>query len=307
MKILKLVVKYLSNFFIGVLVLFCFYAVFSTTILKKSYVSLFDHTFFIVASGSMTGTINVNDVVVVEITNKFKVNDIITYTNNGYFVTHRILSLDKDEIVTKGDVNNSSDDPITYDKVVGKVVYIFPFTSIFQVLGAIMLITVIIVIFNFDKIFKLYIFKKTIPKIEEPPITKVDMNVKAVSGEKQEYSKLVLTVLNIMKERSKTSVSSINDDWYRNLKYVTKMMEIVKIDNFELLQKLVEDYKIGEIKSSILPGNVIIPLRNQPYTTYGILLLNAIIYNDRDIFNILFYCVKYKVNNDPRSINKKSE
>ena len=54
-----------------------------------------------------------------------KKRDIITYKSDNAFITHRIIKMDGDSIIAKGDNNNTQDKPITKDAVLGKVVFIF--------------------------------------------------------------------------------------------------------------------------------------------------------------------------------------
>lgn len=92
-----------------------------TKLLNKEYVNIFGYTFFEVATGSMSGSIEVGDVVLVKITNEVQENDIIVFKENNSFITHRVIKKDGDIITTKGDANNTEDSPITIDKVLGKV------------------------------------------------------------------------------------------------------------------------------------------------------------------------------------------
>ena len=88
MKIIKRIFTYLTSIFIGFIIAFCLYSLFETVILKKKYVNIGGYTFFVVSSGSMSGSIDVNDVVIVKITKDYEVNDIVTYTHKNYFITH---------------------------------------------------------------------------------------------------------------------------------------------------------------------------------------------------------------------------
>jgi len=105
------------------LILLFFYG--QLRILGKEYVNVCGYTFFQVITGSMSGTIEINDIVIVRITDKFKVNDIITYKSGNDYVTHRVIRIQGDTIITKGDANNTEDEPITKDLVLGRVVHIF--------------------------------------------------------------------------------------------------------------------------------------------------------------------------------------
>lgn len=64
-----------------------------------------------------------NDIVIVKRVNDItdlKLYDIISYTNNkGINIIHRIIDINDEFIVTRGDANNISDDVITFNQVIG--------------------------------------------------------------------------------------------------------------------------------------------------------------------------------------------
>lgn len=93
---------------------------------KKEYVNFFGYTFFRVVSGSMADTIRINDIVIVEITKDVKKDDIITFKSENNFITHRVIEIEKQKIITQGDANNTPDDQIDIEDVLGKVVFIIP-------------------------------------------------------------------------------------------------------------------------------------------------------------------------------------
>ena len=76
-----------------------------------------------VQTGSMERGIHVNDYIFVLKKNSYSKNDIITYRYEDTYITHRIVKIDGNKIITKGDANNVEDDEISIDKVVGKVIY----------------------------------------------------------------------------------------------------------------------------------------------------------------------------------------
>lgn len=77
-----------------------------------------------VVSGSMEPTIHVGDMIIIDTHDKnYQEDDIITfYDKQGSFVTHRIIKIDGEKMVTKGDNNDSEDDETDMDKIVGKYV-----------------------------------------------------------------------------------------------------------------------------------------------------------------------------------------
>ena len=129
MKKLKIV----SKFFFSVItialllvVVMVVYNFFQISVLNKKYSNLFGYTFFEVATGSMSNTIEINDVVIVKITKDIKKDDIITYINDDVIITHRVVEQNGEQIITKGDANNDLDKPIQRDMVLGKVVKTIP-------------------------------------------------------------------------------------------------------------------------------------------------------------------------------------
>ena len=79
--------------------------------------------FYKVSSGSMEKTLHVNDYILVMESNNYKAGDIITFRNNkNKIITHRIVSVNNNEIVTKGDANLNVDKTIYKDQIIGKVI-----------------------------------------------------------------------------------------------------------------------------------------------------------------------------------------
>ena len=101
-------------------------------VLKKDYINYFGYTIFEVASWSMVPTINVGDIVVVKLTKDIKKDDIITYKENNYFITHRVIKIDGDKIVAKGDYNDSIDKDVNLCDVLGKVIKVVPGVGIWK-------------------------------------------------------------------------------------------------------------------------------------------------------------------------------
>ena len=113
LDIIKNVIKYVTSAVLIFCIVVCLYSFFVIDILHREYVNVFGYTYFIVATGSMSGTINVDDVVIVKITDDVVENDIVTFRNKQKkIITHRLIDVDKDRLITKGDANNIADDPI---------------------------------------------------------------------------------------------------------------------------------------------------------------------------------------------------
>lgn len=115
------------NLIIIILVIIAIFSVYGFTqinILNKEYIDIFGYTFFKTETASMEKTILIGDIVIVKIGEEFSENDIITYKDQNVFVTHRVIKKEEDTIITKGDNNNSEDEPISKNEVLGKVVFI---------------------------------------------------------------------------------------------------------------------------------------------------------------------------------------
>lgn len=100
----------------------------------KVHANYFGYRIFEVASGSMEPTLKIKDVVLVKVNEKnIKNKDIIVYIgDNDAVITHRVLRIEGDSLIVKGDANNTTDAPIKKDQVVGKVVHIYPKLGIWK-------------------------------------------------------------------------------------------------------------------------------------------------------------------------------
>lgn len=97
-------------------------------------ISLFHYRVYKVATGSMVPYLKVGDIVLVKDNATYKKDDVITYKHKNAYITHRIVYMNKDTIITKGDANNTNDEKITKKDVVGKVVAKLGFLSVISYL-----------------------------------------------------------------------------------------------------------------------------------------------------------------------------
>ena len=89
--------------------------------------AVFGYSTAVVISGSMSGSIEINDMVVIHREDSYAVGDVITFKSGDSLVTHRIVEETPDGFVTKGDANNAEDTrPVPPEAVVGKVVLVIP-------------------------------------------------------------------------------------------------------------------------------------------------------------------------------------
>lgn len=157
MKCIKKVILCCFYIFIVGLVSLCLYTFLMVDVCGKKYANIFGYTYFVVSSGSMSGSIEVDDVVIIKINSNYKKNDIITYIDkDGNFITHRFIKEINGKLISKGDVNNTVDEPIDKKQVIGKVVFIISPRLVFKLLAIILILAIIFILFNFDKIFQKY-------------------------------------------------------------------------------------------------------------------------------------------------------
>lgn len=127
--LIEKITNYLLNilmFIFGFILLISIYTGVQTKMLGSKYADFFGYSFFEVQTGSMANTINPGDWIIVHLTNQVKLNDIITYEVDGEYVTHRLIQAYNGLYTTKGDANNSKDEPIYAKQILGKVIKVFP-------------------------------------------------------------------------------------------------------------------------------------------------------------------------------------
>ena len=101
---------------------------------KSPIPSAFGFAALTVETGSMSGTINEGDVIIIQRQEEYHIGDVITFLPDGDTIptTHRIIGIDGDRYLTKGDYNNAADGQyITHDKVYGKVQLVIPKLGLF--------------------------------------------------------------------------------------------------------------------------------------------------------------------------------
>lgn len=98
-------------------------------IAKSNVPSLFGYSLLVIATPSMTGSIDAGDAVIIKNAESYAVGDVVTYIPAGesVSVTHRIVRTEGDRFYTKGDANESEDpDPVYVGQIVGKVTTVIP-------------------------------------------------------------------------------------------------------------------------------------------------------------------------------------
>ena len=158
-KLVGKIIDYTLNILIvlfAIFLLISMYTAVQVRILKNEYANFFGYSLFEVQTGSMHGTIEAGDWIIVKATKDVKINDIITYKHGKDFITHRVVEIYKGSYVTKGDANNSKDEPIDRDQVVGKVTKTLHGFGILRktIFNPIVIVSLIICLYLFNLTFK---------------------------------------------------------------------------------------------------------------------------------------------------------
>ena len=132
---------------IGVL---CFYALLSNTNSKgQSLPMIAGKGCAVVMTGSMEPDLPVDSLIFVNKTNDYQQGDVIVIQDYYNLVVHRVVFIDENVVITKGDANNTEDEPMPLSairgEVVGHIPYIGAGVRIMKTpLGSLMLIGVVL-------------------------------------------------------------------------------------------------------------------------------------------------------------------
>ena len=88
------VISFILNMFLILMIIVIIigaYYMYQIKIQKKEYANIFGYSFFEVATGSMSPTIEVGDVVITKITKDVNKNDVIVYKDGESIITHRLI------------------------------------------------------------------------------------------------------------------------------------------------------------------------------------------------------------------------
>ena len=154
MRRLKKLLYYAFNTFILAVASVSIYFIFCRTIKHQDFPKLFGMSAAIVASDSMSPTIVKGDAIIIKECEQYYLGDIVTYQDKTNYVTHRIVEVDGDSFVTKGDSNNVNDaNPVQLGTIYGKVILTVPTLNRLpnnEQIYIVLLIIVVLVMFSND-------------------------------------------------------------------------------------------------------------------------------------------------------------
>lgn len=144
---------------------------------KSPVPSAFGYATLTIQTGSMSGTIEIGDMIIIKSAEEYKIGDIVTFLpqNDTIPTTHRIVGKDGDKFFTKGDNNNADDgEYITKSNIYGKVVKVIPKVGLFvtwftQEFGWLFFVGIIFII-----VIGVYILKNFIIKEQKVPVNVIN-------------------------------------------------------------------------------------------------------------------------------------
>jgi len=127
----------ISLVIVGALLLAAAWLAFDKYVLKSPVPSLFGYSSLTIKTGSMSGTLEIGDIIIIKDTDDYKLGDIVTFLKEGETIptTHRIINYAAEEgrFITKGDYNNSTDGEkgVAKEEIIGEMVLHLPILGMF--------------------------------------------------------------------------------------------------------------------------------------------------------------------------------
>lgn len=143
----------IKNIILDIIIVILLLTIIVSALNRKKPTPLFGYYFFTVMSGSMQPALDVEDNIIVKQSDDYKIGDIITYKSTKSYVTHRIVKIDGNKIITKGDANTDEDPAFDKKNILGKVVFKSVYLN-FLVRNRILILLIIILIYLAEMVFK---------------------------------------------------------------------------------------------------------------------------------------------------------
>lgn len=234
-NVIQKTINFLLNILIiifGIVLLISLYTGIQIKIFGYRYADFFGYSTFEVQTGSMADEINAGDWIIVKLTPKIQLNDVVTYELNGEYITHRVIAVYNDTYTTMGDNNSAKDaQPVKKSQIVGKVVSVLHSFGIVRkiIFNPGVLISLIITLFFLNLAIKK---NKSDTKEQRPSLIDVEGGINTLF-EKKNNSEM---------EINKTNEQ--NDDVYKEDELEkTSLYRVIPVDMSELDKSLLSKYK----------------------------------------------------------------
>ena len=96
-------------------------------IVRDETAGILGYNYKTVLTGSMEPAIPVGSIVITKEQSSYEMEDIISFQEEGAIITHRIITIDRERYITKGDANNVADtEEVQQKQILGKVILTIP-------------------------------------------------------------------------------------------------------------------------------------------------------------------------------------
>lgn len=206
-KVAEIIINILT-IFVFILLAIMIFAKVKMMFSKKAYFEVFGYSVFNVATGSMSPTIEQNDIIIVKMTDQYQENDIVTFEKEGDYITHRIININDSNVITKGDANNTNDIAISKEAILGKVVKVFHNAGIWQKIltspKVIIMIFLTLVLFDFAFSYKGFKKEKVVNYVEKKEENNDKIDINNIS--KEELEAIYQKVMSVKNEEEKKNL-----------------------------------------------------------------------------------------------------
>ena len=229
MKLFKKIGKGTIIVIISLITLFNIYNLINTKILNNDLTVVNSYAMLEVVSGSMEPTIKVGDLIFIDLDNNdYTIGDIVTYRDEyNSFVTHRIMYIEDDSYILKGDANNAIDKPISASQIVGK--YVSKIDHVGNIIKSLRNPFTLIIILIFGIII-CYILS-----VDEDEINQIE---KELNNSEREENRKILDLPEVKKETvKKTKTSGTKNTTKKTKTNSTKKVESKKSNTKKVTKK----------------------------------------------------------------------
>ena len=168
----KNIIRFLLIILCGAILGFNIYFANASNLVGNQLSMPFGYGAAVVLSGSMEPELSKGDLIIVKETNSFFNNQIVVFQDGDSLVVHRIIEINDDQIITKGDANDIPDNPIDKGRIKGEVIFNISYLGsviefIKTPIGTIVIIALAILLLEIPRICEKQKDTEEIEKIKE--------------------------------------------------------------------------------------------------------------------------------------------
>lgn len=146
--------KVLKVFEIGLFVAFGIVLILFLNAIYKAK-NICGYSIAIVCGISMYPKIEDGDILIVKHNDNYVNGNVICFKDENKIIVHRIININDDKILTKGDYNKIPDKPITKNQIIGKVICkSIILTFVYNNLHIVLICLIVFVVYKLKKTYK---------------------------------------------------------------------------------------------------------------------------------------------------------